>query len=77
MLPLPGSPPEGGALDALLEQARSAVDPLVAVALYQKALQVRPDDTAIMGDAAGLMLQLGETAAAKEVRVKMRGRTRD
>lgn len=64
-----GPPPEDGAIDALLEQARSAVDPFAAVLLYEKALEARPDDTVMMGDAAELMLQLGQTEQAKQVRV--------
>ncbi|CAM9389606.1 unnamed protein product [Ectocarpus sp. 12 AP-2014] len=55
------------AVDALLEQARNAGDPFLAVTLYQKVLQARPDDTSIMGEAADLMLHAGEPAAAKEV----------
>lgn len=54
-------------IESLLEQARSAGDPFLAVNLYQKALHARPDDTSIMGEAAELMLQVGETAGAKEV----------
>lgn len=69
----PGLPvtSQGRDIEALLEEARSSVDPLVAVGLYQEALQSKPDDTRIMGDAAELMLQLGETAAAQEVRFVM------
>lgn len=58
---------EVASVDSLLEQARSTVDPLVAVAWYQEALRVDPDNTSIMGDAAGLMLQLGQTSAAQQV----------
>ena len=53
--------------DALLDQARTAGDPFLAVTLYQKILQARPNDTTVMGEAADLMLHVGETAAAKEV----------
>lgn len=58
---------EGDAADALLDQARNAGDPFLAVTLYQKVLQARPNDTTVMGEAADLMLHAGETAAAKEV----------
>lgn len=58
---------EDGAIAAMLDEARSAVDPFLAVTFYQKALHARPDDTSIMAEAAELMLQVGETAAAKEV----------
>lgn len=64
-----GPQSEDDAIAALLDQARSAVDPFVAITLYEKALQARPDDTSIMGDAAELMLQLGQTEQAKQVRV--------
>lgn len=59
---------EGDAADALLNQARNAGDPFLAVTLYQRVLQARPNDTTVMGEAADLMLHAGETAAAKEVR---------
>ncbi|CAM9978209.1 unnamed protein product [Laminaria digitata] len=61
------SPENGTAVDALLDQARSAGDPFLAVTLYEKVLQSRPDDTTVMGEAADLMLHAGETEAAKEV----------
>lgn len=40
----------------------------MAVTLYEKVLQSRPDDTTVMGEAADLMLHAGETEAAKEVK---------
>lgn len=55
------------AVDALLDQARNAGDPFLAVTLYQRVLRARPDDASIMGEAADLMLHAGETAGAKEV----------
>lgn len=61
-------PEDGAAVDALLDQARSAGDPFLAVTLYEKVLRSRPDDTTVMGEAADLMLHAGETEAAKEVR---------
>lgn len=54
-------------MDTLLDQARSEGDPFLAVTLYQKVLESRPDDTTVMGEAADLMLHAGETGAAKEV----------
>lgn len=62
-----GPSPGDGAIDALLDDARSAVDPFLAVTLYERALHTRPNDTSIMGEAAELMLQVGDTATAKEV----------
>lgn len=64
---LSGTSPEESTVNTLLEQARSAVDPFFAVTLYERALQAKPDDTSIMGHAAELMLQLGQTTAAQEV----------
>eukprot|EP00903_Cladosiphon_okamuranus_P020008 g18379.t1 len=58
---------KGDAADALLDQARNAGDPFLAATLYKKVLQARPHDTTVMGEAADLMLHVGETAAAKEV----------
>lgn len=58
---------EGDAADALLDQARNAGDPFLAVTLYHKVLEARPNDMTVMGEAADLMLHAGETAAAKEV----------
>lgn len=63
------SPEDDTAVDALLDQARSAGDPFLAVTFYEKVLRSRPDDTIVMGEAADLMLHAGETQAAKEVRV--------
>ncbi|CAM9905613.1 unnamed protein product [Pylaiella littoralis] len=56
-----------GAVKALLSQARNAGDPFLAVTLYKRVLLARPDDTAVMGEAADLMLHAGEIAGAKEV----------
>ena len=67
------SPEDGTAVDTLLDQARSAGDPFLAVTLYEKVLRSRPDDTIVMGEAADLMLHAGETEAAKEVRVVLVG----
>lgn len=58
---------DGGAAETLLDQARNAGDPFLAVTLYQRVLQARPNDTAVMGEAADLMLHAGEIEAAKEV----------
>ncbi len=58
---------EGDGVDGLLDQARNAGDPFLAVTLYQRVLQARPNDTTVMGEAADLMLHAGETEAAKEV----------
>lgn len=58
---------EGDGVDDLLDQARNAGDPFLAVTLYQRVLQARPNDTTVMGEAADLMLHAGETEAAKEV----------
>lgn len=63
-----GPRPEGDGVNALLDQARNAGDPFLAVTLYQRVLQARPNDTTVMGEAADLMLHAGETEAAKEVR---------
>ena len=63
----PPSAENGTAMDALLDQARSEGDPFLAVILYRKVLESRPDDTTVMGEAADLMLHAGETEAAKEV----------
>lgn len=72
-----GPPLQDDAVDSLVEQARSSVDPFAAVMLYEKALDARPDDTCIMGDAAELMLQLGRTEQAKQVRVSTLADRRD
>lgn len=65
--PVDESTLESDAPDVLLDQARNAGDPFLAVTLYQKVLQARPHDTTVMGETADLMLHVGETAAAKEV----------
>lgn len=70
-----GPSPEDGAIDALLDDARSAVDPFLAVTLYERALHARPDDTSIMGEAAELMLQVGDTATAQEVHTQQTNTT--
>jgi len=60
-------PPAEDDIDHILEQGRSEGDPFHAVALFKKVLQAKPEDTVIMGEATALLLQVGETAAAKEV----------
>lgn len=59
---------EPSAVDVLLVQARTAGDPFLAAKLYQNAVEARPDDTTVLGEAAELMLQVGESEVAKEVR---------
>lgn len=60
-------PPAEDDIDLILERGRSEGDPFHAVALFKKVLQAKPEDTVIMGEAAELLLQVGETAEAKEV----------
>lgn len=68
LLTEPSSSVGDGEIDGLLDQARTAGDPFLSVELYKKALLVRSEDIGVMEEAAELMLHVGETTAAKEVR---------
>lgn len=63
------SPVEHGeaGISNLVDQARSAVDPFDAVKLYKEVLH-QSDDAVVMGEAAELMLQLGQIEEAKKVK---------
>ena len=59
--------PQAEDVTDLLNLARSEGDPFHAITLYKKALEAKPEDTLIIGEAAELLLQIGDTSTAKEV----------